>query len=466
MASGTKIRTLARLLDSSAAPLWVIGPAGNLVYLSAGVSTWLGIDATTLLERRSVAGSPISDDPLDYVAASMSPPPGFQSRGTASLRIQPPPLDGRKIAPLDVRFIRAGEHQAALTFAIAGVFADSDSSPALRDAVAVRQRLDWWRKRHAAIATIATAGISPAARRLRARVHVAASTRSHIGFFGPTGCGAESIASRIHQLSAPGEPLITVDGPLMDAELLDATVIPLVNQLASSADARATALVRGLDQMPAEAGARLAELLRTFAGRLRLLGLCSSRPSVLAEPLEDEAIDAELTDQEQVGILPALLDFVSPITVTIAPLSTRVEDIPLIATAMIDARRAAGEGTADRISRTALDLIVTYPWPGNYAELDDAMRQALGAASSESIGIDQLPLAVRSFHLGDKATISNAPSLSLDESLKRMESRLIDEAIEQTGGNRAEAARRLGISRARLLRRLDEGKAAAEDPAT
>ena len=119
-----------------------------------------------------------------------------------------------------------GEDQTAVTIAIAGKFADSESSAALRDAVAVRQRLDWWRKRHAAIATIATAGISPAARRLRARVHVAASTRSHIGFFGPAGCGAESIASRIHQLSAPGEPLVTVDGPLMDAELLDATVDP------------------------------------------------------------------------------------------------------------------------------------------------------------------------------------------------------------------------------------------------
>ena len=81
MAAGTKFRTLARLLDLSDTPVWVIGPAGKLIYLSAGVGAWLGIEADRLLDRRSVAGSAISDDPLDFVAASMSPPPGFVGRG-------------------------------------------------------------------------------------------------------------------------------------------------------------------------------------------------------------------------------------------------------------------------------------------------------------------------------------------------------------------------------------------------
>ena len=76
------------------------------------------------------------------------------------------------------------------------------------------------------------------------------------------------------------------------------------------------------------------------------------------------------------------------------------------------------------------------------------------------IGVDHLPLAIRSFYVGEQPPISKSPSLSLDESLKRLELRLIDEAIERAGGNRAEAARRLGISRARLLRRLGDGNAA------
>ena len=43
MASGTKIRTLTRLLDTQHAPLWAIGPSGKLVYLSAGVGEWLRV---------------------------------------------------------------------------------------------------------------------------------------------------------------------------------------------------------------------------------------------------------------------------------------------------------------------------------------------------------------------------------------------------------------------------------------
>ena len=242
--------------------------------------------------------------------------------------------------------------------AIAGSFADAFVSSELHDAVAVRQRLDWWRKRHAAIATIATAGVSAAARRLRARLHVAAATRTHIGFFGPAGCGGESIAARIHQLSSPGEPIITVDGPLMDAELLDATVVPLVDQLTSSSGAKATALVRGFDEMPGDAGQRLAELLNTFAGRLRLLAICGPRPKILREPLAEEP-DNDLFAGEDSGsgIIAALLDFVAAFTVTIEPLSSRVEDIPLLAAAMVDARRASGEGSAERLSRAGDRLL-------------------------------------------------------------------------------------------------------------
>ena len=461
MAAGTKFRTLARLLDASEAPVWVIGTSGKLVYLSGGVSTWLGIDAESLLDRRSVAGAPISDDPLDFIAASMSPPPGFTDRGTASLMVHPPPLDGRKITPLDVRFVRIGARGSAITIAIAGDFVRDDPPSDLRDAVAVRQCLDRWRARHATLATIATAGTSQAAHRLRGRLHLAGSLRTHVAFFGPPGSGAESIASRIHALSAPGEPLVCIEGPLMDAELLDASVVPLISQLTGSADAQSTVLVRDLDEMPIEAAARLADLLTTFKGRLRLLALCGIKPKLLSEPLEEEIDNDSLTGGEPTpGIIPALLEYVSAFTVPIPSLSSRVEDIPVLASAMVDARHAAGEGVAERISRAALDSLVLYPWPRNFAELDDAVRQAIRMSTGDTIAVEHLPLAIRSFHVGESTFVSKTPRTSLDEALKQLELKMIDEALEQAGGNRAEAARQLGISRARLLRRIEESEGA------
>ena len=458
MASGTKIRQLTRLLDASDAPLWAIGPTGQLVYLSAACADWLGVDVESLVDRRSVAGAAVSDDPLDLLAASLSPPHGLSSRGTASLRVQPPARGDHRPTPREVRFVRVGQGASALTIGVCGAFDDRTVDSELDDAVALRQRLDAWRKRHATLATIATAGVSAAVRRMRRRLQVAALTRTDIGFFGPLGCGSESIATRIHQLSAPGESLVTVDGSLMDAELLDATLMPLVHQLTESSEARATALVRGLDEMPYEAQHRLATLLETFSGRLRLLALCGCRVGVLSESFDEQETSDQLgLEDSSRGVCSQLIEILSSLTIVSEPLRSRVEDIPLLATAMLDARHAAGEGTAERLSRAALDALVIYPWPRDHDELGEAIRHAIHRARGVSIAVEDLPLAIRSYRPGESA----APTaISLDDAVERYELRLIGEAMEVAQGNRAEAARRLGISRARLLRKIDEGSKA------
>ena len=306
MASGTKIRRFTRLLDDGDAPLWVIGSDGRLVYLSAACTDWLGVTGESLIDRRAIAGAPVSDDPLDRVAASLSPPQGFTHRGTASLKVQPPAAGDRRPEPLEVRYVRVGEGEDHLTIGVGGRFDDRSADPELQDAVALRQRLDAWRKRYASLANIATAGTSPAARRLRRRIRVAASTRTSVGLFGPTGCGSEAIAKRIHQLSAPGESIVTVDGPLMDAELIDATMMPVLHQLGESPEAQASVLVRGLDEMAAEAQYRLVSLLETFDDRLRLLALCRRRPPLLLEGKSnpDAADVLSLGEQPAGGICP------------------------------------------------------------------------------------------------------------------------------------------------------------------
>ena len=462
-------RGLARVLDASGAAIWLIGLDGKLAYFSQAATDWLGLEATDLLGRRSVAGSPISDDPLDYLAASLSPPPGLASRGTASLKIEPPPIDGRSIEALEVRFVRLGSESSHQVIAVGGNFSDAGRDDDLRDAVSLRQHLDQWRKHHASIATIATAGISPSAKRLRKRLDVAGSTRSHVGFFGPTGCGAESIASRVHQQSAPREPLVVVEGSLMDAELLEATLTPLVHRLADSDDSKATALVRGLDEMPAEAQMRLAELIETYRPRLRLLAICARQPSVLREPNEahsdeDQTLDFEV--ESQCGLLPVLIDELSSLAVAIEPLAARVDDIPLLATAALNSRRAAGEANAERISRGALDALVAYPWPGNLDELNEAVGHAIRHAPGSSIAAEHLPLAIRSFRASEGLAPAAPSKLPLDEAMRRFELQMIEQALVDTDGNRAEAARRLGISRARLVRRLADADPKATSPKT
>ena len=74
----------------------------------------------------------------------------------------------------------------------------------------------------------------------------------------------------------------------------------------------------------------------------------------------------------------------------------------------------------------------------------------------QRVGIEHLPLAIRSYRPGENPALARRAAISLDDAVERYEFRLIQEALEAAGGNRAEASRRLGISRARLLRKIDE----------
>ena len=156
------------------------------------------------------------------------------------------------------------------------------------------------------------------------------------------------------------------------------------------------------------------------------------------------------------GLCSQLIDVISSLTIVNPSLALRVEDIPLIATAMLDTRHAANEGPAERINRAALDALVIYPWPHNYEELEDAIRHSIRTATGSVIACEHLPLAIRSYQPGSISKRAKPTKLSLDDAIQRYELRLINETLETTDGNRAEAARQLGISRARLIRRLDD----------
>ena len=462
MPSGTQTRPFLRLLESSGSPLYVIGPQGDLIYLSAGCADWLGVDLDQLLNRRCVAGSPVSDEPYDRLVAALSPPSGLSQRGTASLRIQPPPIGEFRPDAIEVRFTRAGQHDKAITIAVGGMFDDRVIDQELRDAVAIRSQLDSWRKKHSDFTNLVTAGQSPAVRRLRRRLRVAGSTRTDFCLCGPRGCCGETIARSLHQASSANEPIIAVDGSLMDPELLDAVLAPIIHPLTESPQSLATALVRGLDETPPEAQRRLVEVWQTFGGRLRIIGLCGSHPAVLAgagNAKGDAAPQLIIDEISPEGISIDLWEILAALIVTIEPLSERVEDLPLLAAAILDKRRAFGEGTAERFSRAALDALVIYPWPGDYQELEEAVRHAIRSSRSETIGIEQLPLAIRSYRPGSGSVAAKRMNISLDDALNRFELRMIQQALEAANGNRAEAARRLGISRARLLRRIDPSKA-------
>jgi DNA-binding NtrC family response regulator len=462
----TSIRPLSKLLEKAAVPFWVVDDAGQLVFVSAAVGDWLDVDPDSLVGRKCVAGASISEDPLDSLAASLAAPPGIRSRGTAALMIQPAvpvphqqPPGGlvphpQPPPPRDTRFIRLGSGEHAGTLAVAGSFTDHAGDADVHRAVSLRQQLDGWRRHHDALASVALIGSSRLSERTRTQVQLCGSVRSHLVILSPPGSLAESIARTVHQRSAPGEAVAVIDGPLMDAELLDASLGTVLHYLTESETTPATAILQSIDETPIEAQQRLAEWIKRFGGRLRLIALASAAPR---SAVDEGGTDDQLLYTEEdatIGIDASLADHLCGLLVRMYPISERVEDIPLLATALLDRRRAAGDGNADRFSRAALDALVLYPWPDNLRELDEAVRHAIRGCRGEAISPDQLPLAIRSYRPNQAPPVEQQ-TIDLDRAVANFELDLIKQAVESSGGNRAEAARRLNISRARLLRKLE-----------
>jgi two-component system, NtrC family, response regulator AtoC len=141
------------------------------------------------------------------------------------------------------------------------------------------------------------------------------------------------------------------------------------------------------------------------------------------------------------------------VQIRVPPLRERKEDIPLLANTFLK-EICERDGKAFRpLSPDAMEALLRYDWPGNVRELKGAIDSGVTLATGNQITVRDLPLTVQ----------GASGSLPLREvgtqdfvNIHDNEVRLIMRALDESGGNRTEAAKKLGISRRTLHRRLKE----------
>src|SRR5262249_13739858 len=144
----------------------------------------------------------------------------------------------------------------------------------------------------------------------------------------------------------------------------------------------------------------------------------------------------------------------------LAPLRQRREDIMPLAEVFLDdlgtrmGRRAAG------ISRDAHDWLLAYPWPGNVRELRNTIERAILLCDGGLITQEHLPAAASDMAKTPRDLNAwldpdaSLPPEGIDfEAIERV---LIEKALRQAKGNKAKAARLLGLTRAKLYSRLEK----------
>jgi len=148
--------------------------------------------------------------------------------------------------------------------------------------------------------------------------------------------------------------------------------------------------------------------------------------------------------------------------IEVPPLRERRGDIPLLAAHLMERHRDDVGKDVSRWSPEALDALTAYEWPGNVRELENLVHRAMLTCATDRIELSDLPRALQKPVLPALASVLPPPPAAVPSSglptlkLRELEAMAIKQALEQTGGHIANAAKLLGIGRATLYRRVVE----------
>jgi PAS domain S-box-containing protein len=135
------------------------------------------------------------------------------------------------------------------------------------------------------------------------------------------------------------------------------------------------------------------------------------------------------------------------VELTVPPLRERIGDIPLMADYFCKQFNRRFNRSIEGLSEDVIQALTIYPWPGNVRELEHAIEHAFVRCRSQFITREHLPPEVKSYD-GNQA--------SFGEKKQSLDLQTILEALEKTGGNKAKAARMLGINRRTIYRKLSQ----------
>ena len=139
--------------------------------------------------------------------------------------------------------------------------------------------------------------------------------------------------------------------------------------------------------------------------------------------------------------------------IALPPLSTRGDDVLLLARHFL-ARLSAKYGkTVDRISPPAADILLAHPWPGNVRELENCIERAVLTAQDDCIHTYNLPPALRDAAPAEDPATPGAP-LTLAAQLAAHERQILSSALRRHNGNRSAAGRELGVTPRMMTYRL------------
>ena len=313
-------------------------------------------------------------------------------------------------------------------------------------------------------------GNSAAMQNVRAMIEKVADTDATVLVRGESGTGKELVARELHDRSTTrsGGAFVAVNCAALPTELIESELFGHEKGAFTGAAARrrgkfeqangGTLFLDEIGDMSANVQAKLLRALEER--RIERLGGDESIPvDVRIISATHRALEEEIAE----GNFRADLFYrLRVVTIDIAPLRERPEDIPVLAEAF--AQKAAEHHRLPErpIGREALRKLIEYTWPGNVRELRNAIERA--AIMSEGAELNALDLSEEPLErapLAAMAVPSNGNLLvpytsDFRDDRREFERRYIARCLEESGGNVTRAASVLGMHRQSLQHKLRE----------
>jgi DNA-binding NtrC family response regulator len=310
----------------------------------------------------------------------------------------------------------------------------------------------------------ALVGEHPAIVRLRALVERVAATEVTVLITGESGTGKEVVAQAIHALSARcDQSFVPVNCAAIPHDLLESEMFGHErgaftgaagsrHGLLTTAD-RGTIFLDEIGEMPRGLQAKLLRVLED--GVVRPVGADrGTRVNVRVIAASNVDLAAAVASG---AFREDLFYRLQVVPVVIAPLRDRRSDIPLLAEHVLERIRDRAPRRELAISREAMVALWSYDWPGNVRELENMVERLAilceGSIIDTSILPDNLKVGARQAMPSIRAKLSNGGA-SLNDLVRELEGRLINDALKQTGGNKQAAARLLGLKRTTFSAKL------------
>jgi DNA-binding NtrC family response regulator len=304
-------------------------------------------------------------------------------------------------------------------------------------------------------------GVSPAMQGIFEVIRRIAPTNISVLIEGPSGTGKELLARAIHHNSLRRDkPFKPVNCAGLTETLLESELFGHVKGAFTGANAdrkglleiadKGTLFLDEIGDMPLTMQAKLLRVLED--GVVTPVG---SNKATVVDVRVISATNHNLTKLIERNTFRQDLYFrIRGVNLVLPPLRERPEDIPILAEHFL---REAVEDTGAKvtgITEAALNILVSYEWPGNIRQLKNAIRTMVVMCDRPKIDVPDLPpeISPRRQLPGASASPASLAGVSLNE----LEKKAIADTLARTQGNREKAAKILGIGERTLYRKIRE----------